>query len=123
MRCIVSWMDLMQEGPLGLHTASAAARPCSPVSPVGLQLHVCQQHCPQLHRAAKCRFVWRAGCCVWAQILCSAPAHSTSLFLVGAQGSGVQGQSVLCVVIRECLWLQFSWWLKLCTTSTDCCNC
>lgn len=35
MRCIVSWMDVMQEGPLGLHTASAAARPCSLVSLLG----------------------------------------------------------------------------------------
>lgn len=121
MHCFLDGCDA--RGAPGAAYSQRCSTAVLPGVPAGLQLHVCQQHCPQLHRAAKCRFVWRAGCCVWAQILCSAPAHSTSLFLVGAQGSGVQGQSVLCVVIRECLWVQFSWWLKLCTTSTDCCNC
>lgn len=58
MRCVVSWMDLMREGPLGLHTA--VARPCSPVSRAGLQLQVCQQHCAQLQCTA-C-MLWHRCC-------------------------------------------------------------
>lgn len=106
VRCIVSWMDLMQERPLGLHTARAAARLCSlascaPWPPVlGSSRRFASSSVPTCtgavcmlqHRCYQMQVSGGAGCCVWACNLVLSSCSQPLIVSIRSTELSVQGQ-------------------------------